>query len=277
MTTLQLNAQELVDLPNKDHDLDIKWPTPEREYHSTIWDNPVVSNVSQPQMQVFRPDPAIANGSSIIICPGGGMYALSIDSEGRDVARWLAKRGVTAFVLKYRLVPTGEDATQDLMTDGAEVIPKAKKLLPLAVEDGLNALRHVRAESEAYGIDPSRVGLMGFSAGGAVTMGVSYAASAETRPDFLIPVYAWMNVVEEQEPPTNPPPIFVACASDDPLMLAPASVKIYQQWLKAGVPAELHMYAQGGHGFGMKPQGLPSDQWIDRLGEWMTAQGLMEK
>ena len=275
MTTLQLKSQEIIDLPIGIVPSTINWPTPEREYHSTTWDNPVISNVSQPQLEVFRPDPAISNGSAIIVCPGGGMYALSIDSEGRDVARWLAKHGVTALVLKYRLVPTGVDGTQDLESDGAQVIPKAKELLPIAVEDGLNAMTHVRTEADTYGINPAKVGLMGFSAGGAVAMGVTYAATAETRPDYLIPIYAWMNIVEEQEPPNNPPPIFIVCASDDPLLLAPASVKIYQQWLNAGSPSELHMYAQGGHGFGMKSQGLPSDQWIDRLGEWLTARGLI--
>ncbi len=263
-------SQETIALPNSDSDL--TWPTKEREYMSQIWNNPVTTNVSDPELLVYKPENP--NGVSVIICPGGGLYALSIDSEGRDVAKWLNTKGVTAFVLKYRLVPTGVDGTADIMKEGEQVLVRAGQVLPLAVEDGLNAIRHVRENAASYNLDPSKIGLIGFSAGGAVTMGVTYAYTEATRPDFIGPVYAWMDVVPSQEVPADAPPMFAVCATDDPLNLAPASIKLYQEWTAAGKATELHMYAKGGHGFGMKKQNLPSDSWIERFDEWMIGQSL---
>jgi len=252
-----------------------EWPTPEREYMSTIWNNSVTTNVSKPEMLVFRPEKP--NGTAVIICPGGGMYALSIDSEDRDVAKWLSSKGVTAFVLKYRLVPTGKDGTADMMTEGEKVLDRAGKMLPYAVEDGLNAIQHVRENAEHFGIQTDKIGLIGFSAGGAVTMGVTYSCDTENCPDFIGPIYAWMNIVPKQIVPKNAPPMFAVCASDDPLDLAPASITLYQEWTAAGKESELHMYAKGGHGFGMKTQNLPSDSWIERFEEWMIGAEIMKE
>lgn len=269
---LHLMSQEVIDLPitvaaNAD------WPMPEKEYYSSIWANPVVSNVSKPSMYVYKA--SNPNGTAVVICPGGGLYALSIDSEGRDVAKWLAERGVTAFVLKYRLVPTVDDATKEIGED-PNVISKAKKMLSASVSDALNAIEFARSNSDKYGLDKNKIGLIGFSAGGAVTMGATYTYTDKNKPNFIGPIYAWMNVLSFQDVREDAPPLFVVCASDDPLNLAPASVKLYQQWLDAKKPAELHMYSKGGHGFGMKKQNLPSDNWIDRFGDWLTTNGLME-
>ncbi len=273
-TSTLLFSQHIIELPMDLTNDEIQWENAEREYFSEVWKNPVVTNVSKPTMSVFKADNP--NGSAVIICPGGGLYALSIDSEGRDVAKWLNAQGVTAFVLKYRLVPTGEDGTQDIMKEGAQVLVRAGQVLPLAVADALNAIEHVRNHADRYQVDKDRIGIMGFSAGGAVTMGVTYGYEKENRPDFIGPIYAWMNVVPVHDVPDDAPPMFVLCASDDPLQLAPASVQLYSDWLKAGVATELHMYAQGGHGFGMKKQGLPSDQWIELFAKWMDAQGLFK-
>lgn len=270
MLSQSIVSQEVITLPNSATDLN--WPTEEREYMSHVWGNMVTTNVSKPEILVYKPENP--NGVSVIICPGGGLYALSIDSEGRDVAQWLSKKGVTAFVLKYRLVPTGVDGTSDIMNEGDQVLIRAGNVLPLAVEDGLNAISHVRKNAATYHIDPNKIGLIGFSAGGAVTMGVSFAYTKATRPDFIGPVYAWMDVVPEHEVPADAPPMFVVCAADDPLNLAPASVKLYQDWTDAGKISELHMYTKGGHGFGMKQQNLPSDTWIERFNDWMIGQGL---
>lgn len=269
---LDLMSQEVIDLPIT-VDANTDWPHPEKEYYSNTWANPVVSNVSEPRMYVYKP--AQPNGTAVVICPGGGLYALSIDSEGRDVAKWLADRGVTAFVLKYRLVPTVDDATIEIGQD-PNVIPKAKKMLSASVSDALNGIEYVRNNSVKYGLDKDKIGLIGFSAGGAVTMGATYTYTDKNKPNFIGPVYAWMDVLSFQEVREDAPPLFVVCASDDPLNLAPASVKLYQQWLNASKPAELHMYYKGGHGFGMKKQNLPSDNWIDRFGEWLATNGLME-
>lgn len=274
--TFGLMAQEIIDLPITESDESINFNKKEQNYFSQIWQTQVVTNVSKPTMEVFRPDKENNSGTAVVICPGGGMYALSIESEGNMVAKWLAKKGVTAFVLKYRLVPTGEDGTSDLMTDGPRVLLKAGNVLPLGISDGLNALQYVRDNAATYGIDKEKIGIMGFSAGGAVTMGTTFNYTASNKPNFIVPIYAWMDVLPQAATPTDAPPIFVVCASDDPLNLAPASIKLYNAWLEAGKKAELHMYAQGGHGFGMRTQNLPSDQWINRFGEWLVSEGFME-
>ncbi len=270
-----LSGQVVIDLPLSKIDESISWDGEERKYHSSYWNTPVVSNVSKPTLAVYQADEP--NGTAVIICPGGGLYALSIDSEGNDVAKWLNKRGFTAFVLKYRLVPTNGDATAEIAQDGANVLTKAGMILPLAVEDGLNAIRHVRENAGKYQVDPQKIGIIGFSAGGAVTMGVTYAYDKLSRPDFIGPIYAWMDVVGEKEPPSDAPPLFALCASDDPLQLAPASVKLYSDWLAKEIPAELHMYSKGGHGFGMRKQNLPTDFWINRFSDWLTAQGFTKE
>ncbi len=273
---IPLMAQETINLPVTETDESIKWNKKEKEYFSEIWQTEVVTNVIKPTMQVFQPSREKKTGAAVVICPGGGMYALSIESEGNQVAKWLAERGVTAFVLKYRLVPTGEDATKELNDDGERVLLKAGNVLPLGISDGLNAIQYVREAAEKYEIDPNKIGIMGFSAGGAVTMGATFNYVPANKPNFIVPVYAWMDVIPQSTTPADAPPIFIVCASDDPLNLAPASVKLYTAWLKAGKSAELHMYAKGGHGFGMRKQNLPADQWIERFGDWLDNEGFLE-
>lgn len=272
-TFSNLSSQEVIELPITVN-TNTKWKNPEKEFFSSVWNTQVVTNVSKPTMAVYRP--TNPNGTAVVICPGGGLYAHSINSEGIDVAKWLVKKGVTAFVLKYRLVPTGDDGTVDINNDGEQVIVRAKKILPAAVSDALNAIQHVRDNSTKYSISKDKIGIMGFSAGGAVTMGATYTYGPKNKPNFIGPVYAWMNVLSDQKVPVDAPPMFALCATDDPLNLAPASVKLYQEWIAAKKPAELHMYAKGGHGFGMKTQNLPTDNWIERFVEWLAVQGFME-
>jgi acetyl esterase/lipase len=257
-----------------------KWTHQEREYFSQIWNTQVVTNVSQPTLTVYVPEAAIATGTAVIICPGGGFHALSINSEGIDVAKWLTAKGVTAFVLKYRLVPTGEDGVKDLMAkigNRQKMEEDSAAFIPLACADGLAAVSYVRKHATEFGVSPTRIGLMGFSAGGTVTASVAFNYTAENRPDFLAPVYAYMGAVKEAGVPTDAPPMFVVAASDDQLGLAPDSIKLYSQWLAAKKPVEIHMYSKGGHGFGMRKQNMPSDQWIERFGDWLQSQGLLKK
>ncbi|MEY8021214.1 alpha/beta hydrolase [Muriicola sp. SD30] len=273
-----IRAQEIITLPYE-IPAGLEWEGEEKAYFSTIWNNEVVTNVSIPTMQVFRPDPAIATGTSVVVAPGGGLYALSIESEGNMVAKWLNKKGITAFVLKYRLVPTGEDGVKDLNETSSKNLEEFKRLIgavmPLSVADGLTAVKYVRSHADELGVKKDRIGFMGFSAGGAVTMGVAYNATDQTRPDFLVPVYAWTDAMPVQEVSENVPPMLVICASDDPLGLASGSVALYQSWYQAGKKASLHMYSKGGHGFGMKEQGLPSDTWIERFYDWALAEELV--
>jgi len=254
------------------------WKHQEKEYFSPIWNTQVVTNVVNPTLTVYLPDSSMANGTSVIICPGGGFHALSINSEGIDVAKWLAAKGVTAFVLKYRLVPTGEDGVKEIMSkDRGKMQSDSAVLIPLAVADGVAAVTYVRKHASEFGISPTRIGLMGFSAGGTVTASVAFGYTAESRPDFLAPVYAYMGAVKETAVPADAPPMFVVAATDDQLGLAPDSIILYNKWLAAKKSVEIHMYSKGGHGFGMRKQNLPSDQWIDRFGEWLQVQGLLKK
>lgn len=266
-------AQEIIKLPHENATTTV-WEGDEKEYFSQIWQTQVVTNVSTPSMEVFRPEKP--NGTAVIVAPGGALYALSINSEGNDVAKWLNTKGITAFVLKYRLVPTGEDGTKEVADDGttnpARVGERVAPVLPLSIADGLSAISYVRENSEKYGVSADKIGFMGFSAGGAVTMGVAFNYSKENRPDFIVPVYPWMTVMGEYTVPNDAPPMLIVCASDDPLQLAPLSIGLYSAWLKASKTVALHMYSKGGHGFGMKQQNLPSDNWIQRFYDWSIAE-----
>jgi acetyl esterase/lipase len=249
---------------------------PEKQYFSTVWNTDVVTNVTRPTLTLFKPSPELKNGTAIVICPGGGFMALSIASEGTDVAKYLAAKGVTAFVLKYRLAHTGEDATQEfgpLFADRQKFDETVKNVEPLSIADGLAAVRYVRQHASEWGVSPDRVGIIGFSAGGAVTAEVAFHYAPEGRPAFVAPIYA--GLLKDAPVPLDAPPMFIAAATDDTLGLAPESIALYQKWTAAHKSAELHMYAKGGHGFGMRKQNLPTDHWIDRFADWMQLQGFL--
>ncbi len=265
-------SQEIIELLHTTQD-DVIYEGDEKTYFSKNWNKPVVSNVSTPTLHIYRPSKEINNGTSVIIAPGGGFYALSIDSEGTDVAKWLNEKGITAFVLKYRLVPTkSNDATEEIKTSYDET--KVKKVVPLSVEDGLTALNYVRTNAETLNINPNKIGFMGFSAGGTVTMGVTYNYNKNNKPNFIVPIYPWVSVLIKKETPQDAPPMFIACASNDGLALS--NVDLYKDWINAGKIAELHMYAKGGHGFGMVKNNLPTDNWIQRFYEWTIAEKITE-
>ncbi|MEW6158611.1 MAG: alpha/beta hydrolase [Verrucomicrobiota bacterium] len=250
------------------------WQHKEQESRTNLWNTRVIFNVVHPTLDWFQPPPEKANGTAVIICPGGAFFGLSIDSEGHDVARWLVEKGVTCFVLKYRLVECKtDDPTRELMTRGpldSVVAPVVK----LAMADGHAAISHVRKRAVDYGIKPDRIGIIGFSAGGTVAASVAYNYTKETRPDFVAPIYlAYSWTLKSGGVPADAPPMFILAATDDPLGLAPHSVQLYQDWTAARKPAELHLYAKGGHGFGMKKQNLVTDRWIERFADWLAFQG----
>ena len=252
---------------------------PEKQYYSEVWHTNVVTNVSKPTLTVFKPTNGENSGSGVIICPGGGYMALSIDSEGIDVAKYLAARGMTAFVLKYRLAHTGEDAPQEfaaLWADKQKFKEMMEKEAPLAAADGLAAVKYVREHAAEYGVSPDRVGIIGFSAGAAVTDEVALHYTPESRPAFVAPIYGG-GPSADVAVPADAPPMFIAAATDDGLGLAPGSVAMYMKWMNAHKSVELHMYTKGGHGFGMHKQNLPTDHWIDRFAEWLEMQGFMTK
>lgn len=253
---------------------------PEKQYFSKVWNTEVVTNVTHPSLTVYKPAAGESNGSAVVICPGGGFMALSIESEGNQVAQYLAQRGMTAFVLKYRLAHTGDDATEEfreLWKDRAKFREVVEKTIPLSVADGIAAVAYVRQHASEYGVSPDRVGIVGFSAGGTVAAGVGFEYKPESRPAFVAPIYGAAAGFKLIPVPTDAPPMFIAAATDDSLGLAPESVALYEKWTAAQKPAELHMYARGGHGFGMHKQNLPTDHWIDRFADWLELQGFLKK
>ena len=232
----------------------------------------VVHNVTQPSLTVYPADPARRNGTAVIICPGGAWHFLSIDMEGTDVARWLAARGVTAFVLRYRLLPTGDspyEEAEEHIRVRARMAELMQPFYPLVRADGQQAIRVVRKRARKWGVTPERVGMLGFSAGGDFTVNAVLHNTPDCRPAFAAPIYP--AVFDEVVAPPDAPPLFLLCASDDDMASA-ASLRLYSAWKAAGRPVELHIYSKGGHGFGMTRQGLPSDAWIERFGDWLEGQ-----
>lgn len=236
-----------------------------------------VYNVTTPTLTAYLPAPGTATGTAVVVCPGGGFHLLDIDNEGTNVAKWLQDRGVAAFVLKYRLVHvTGTDPGQQirpLLQDWDKFKAVVAPVVALDLADGKQAIEYVRSHAQELGVQPNRVGIMGFSAGGTVADGVGYGYSAASRPAFIASQYAYLAVLPTQPVPADAPPLFVAAATNDDLGLTAQSVQLYSAWLAAGKPAELHIYAKGGHGFGTKTQHLPVDSWLDRFGAWLAQQG----
>jgi acetyl esterase/lipase len=240
-----------------------------------------VRNVTQPALYPVLPAAGKANGTAVVIAPGGAFLSLSFDSEGLLVARYLAERGVTCFVLTYRLEPTPKDPGAFMQVvekrfstprpGRMRLDPAESPAIALAQEDGLAAMRYVRAHAADYSIAPKRIGMLGFSAGGMTTMNVATAYDASSRPDFIGVIYG---AAPARPVPQDAPPAFVALAANDGL-LGHASVPIFEDWRAAGKPVELHVYAAGDHGFGMRHTGTSADNWIAHFVQWLQAAGLV--
>lgn len=244
----------------------------------------MIRNVSEPTLELFRPTPGQGNGTAIIVAPGGGFVGLGYDAGGTSVARALAQRGVTAFVLKYRTIRSEPDSMQLPQTHLKEmdfIMARAKSGTPLqipsfagephAVEDGARAVLIVRQRASEWGIDPRRVGFIGFSAGAflAVDLAIGDAAS---RPDFVGLLYGGLRTPVS----ANASPAFIAGAADDEYLPNDA-IQLYSAWRQAGAPAELHVFEHGGHGFDLRPKGTTSDQWFEEFMLWLQARGLMKR
>jgi predicted peptidase len=256
------------------------WTWSEAENDNNGWQTKVVYNVSKPTLTVFAPEPGKGNGTAVVIAPGGAFHALSINSEGYDVAKWLVQKGVTCFVLKYRLARslTSDPVAEVNAKWGKPEFDEAiKNTIPFVIADGKAAIAWVRSHAAEYQIEPNRVGIMGFSAGGTVAASALFNYTPENKPDFAAPIYPFFPTEMIGTIASDAPPLFIVCASNDGLALAPHSVDLYNKWLTAKRDAELHMYARGDHGFGMRVQNLPTDKWIERFGEWLDVQGLMTK
>jgi acetyl esterase/lipase len=249
---------------------------------SSEWINdPLAYNVTIPTLTFFPADPASANGTAVIICPGGSFYYLHIKTEGSDAAKWLNRKGVSAFVLQYRVVhsetshPVKEK--NEKLKDRENMARLITALAPLAIADARQALAYTRKHAAEFGIVPDKIGIMGFSAGGALAVSSTFDCTEENRPDFLAAIYAYVPPTLGMKVSEHTAPIFITAASDDELHLVPMSINLYNNWLAAGRSAELHIYSKGGHGFGMNRKDLPSDSWIERFGDWLQQEGWLKK
>jgi len=234
-----------------------------------------LTDVSKPTLTVFRPAKDKDTGVAAIVAPGGGYRVLAWDHEGEDVAAWLNSLGVTGIVLKYRVPRRPDHPTGPL-------------------QDAQRAVSLVRGKAKEWGLDPNRIGMVGFSAGGHLTALTAtnadkraYEAIDETdkvscRPDFAVVVYpgglldqSKEKLVPEVRVSRDTPPTFLKQATDDRVG-AENCVVLYLALKKAGVPAELHLYASGGHGYGLRPSTNPCSQWPKRCEEWLRARKILK-
>jgi acetyl esterase/lipase len=242
-------------------------------------DQRLLRNVTVPTLTPFLPEPAERTGTGIVIAPGGGLHFLSVDNEGYWVAERLAERGIAAFVLHYRVAPTPDDAPGFGAALGRVVgepdylADVSRDLRAHCRADGGAAIRLVRQEAATWGVSPDRIGMLGFSAGAYVSLVTAVDGAEDERPSFLAPVYpAWWG---EPIVPEPAPPMFLAWATDDGLgdTIVRSSLDLYDAWRRAGAPVEAHAYARGGHGFGIRSQGAPSDRWFDDFLAWLASVG----
>lgn len=236
-----------------------------------------VRNVVDATLTPVLPDRAKATGTAMVVAPGGAFMALSWDHEGMRVARALADHGIAAFVLKYRLDPTPRDWPAFGKVMGVRMkdwIGKPGEGLRIvtpryAVEDGIAALKLVRARASEWHVDPARIGMIGFSAGARTTLRVTLDAAPADRPAFAAMIYPPMEAVRT---PADAPPAFVAMATDDPLS-GRAGYGLIQSWVDARRPIEFHAFQRGGHGFGLGHANDTTAGWIDGLFRWLDLNG----
>jgi acetyl esterase/lipase len=235
---------------------------------------PVIYNVVDPVLLVFRADESISTGKAVIILPGGGFSFLSIGNEGHNVAEWLNRKGITAFILKYR---TERFLTEDVGNEYLErrkrsekyAMEKATPLIKMALDDGKLAIAYVRDHATEWGLKKDQIGIVGFSAGAVVAAGIALTYDTNSRPDFVGSIYGSAQQFIKHRVKSDAPPLFIAAASNDELKAHIHSIALYEKWEKAKKSTELHIYSAGGHGFGMLKQGLSSDSWTEQFHEWI--------
>lgn len=246
-----------------------------------LYDNKhfVVRNVTRPTLTAFLPDPKKATGAAVVVAPGGAFMLLAIGPEGWDVAKRLNDRGIAAFVLKYRVLPTpaGEaEASAFMSTTVMKSIKDPKKPPQIGyaatTDDGLAALAMVRQNAAQWGVDPKRVGMMGFSAGAMTSLNSVMAAKPGKGPDFFGYIYGPQHAVRVAK---DAPPMFAAIAFDDPLFPT-MGFPIVEAWRKAKRPVELHAYGRGGHGFNIGIEGTTTTLMLDQFVAWMDMQGMLK-
>jgi acetyl esterase/lipase len=220
-----------------------------------------ITNVFQPTITVYLPAKDKANGTAIVICPGGGYQHLAIDKEGHDIARWLNSIGIAGIVLKYRLPGSMRGASQNDIHQVAETIH-------VALEDAESAMRLTRENAAKWNLKPSTIGMMGFSAGGHLAAMMGMVAPPDARPDFLVLGYPAIPAGLAVTAAT--PRTFLVAADDDTTVNPAENAGRFFAALRAvKVPAELHVYSSGGHGFGIQKTGKTSAAWPGALVAWL--------
>lgn len=233
----------------------------------------VITSVNKPSIKAYLPAPDKATGAAVIVAPGGGHSELWMDHEGYNVAQWLSEHGIAAFVLKYRLAK----ATNSTYTvDGDELA------------DMQRAIRLVRSRAKEWGINPDHLGVMGFSAGGEVAYlsamhfdnGTADSSDPigrqSSRPDFQALIYP--GNASRIKPATNSPAAFLACGNNDRPDISEGLATVYLKFKQVNVPAELHIYAGVGHGFGLRASNTgPISKWLDRFDEWLGQSGFLKQ
>jgi dienelactone hydrolase len=257
-----------------------------------------IANVRDPSVTVYLPPAASATGAAFIVAPGGALRLLAWDNEGVKVAQWLNSKGIAALVLKYRTLQAtpaagrgraagppagprgaGPAGRQELDIRKANANPAPDdagltEVLRMGTADAQQALRLARRNAAAWRIDPARVGIMGFSAGGGIAVGTALAERSDASPDFLVSVYG--PSLQDVDVPAHAGPLFVAVGSTH-FNVTNGCLALFAAWKAAGKPAEIHVYDQVSAGFGMSTRGLPVDTWHERLLDWMVARKLTRK
>lgn len=254
-------------------------PAPETWFRQ--WGDPMARNISTATLTPFLPEPGKANGTAVIVAPGGGFSWLSMGNEGWEVAEALAKQGIAAFVLKYRLNPTPpslEDfsAWMNRPRPAAPAPPASgasasstpaprppQRDLSNQLEDAEAAYTMIVNRAKEWGVDINRIGMIGFSAGAGLTMHATLN-SKTMKLAFIGPIYGGMGPVEV---PADAPPMFNVIATDD--FLYNGQSGIIESWYKAGRPVEFHLYQNGGHGFGLGNPNRTSNRWFDAFLHWL--------
>jgi acetyl esterase/lipase len=249
------------------------WNYPEKTAGTP--DRPQAQNIVRPVLLYYPADKAKAVGTAVIVAPGGGFRTLMMSYEGVDVAQRLNQMGVDAFVLKYRTTyvePAASPAGAAAKAPAASNPQAGQNVREMAGEDGRQAVRLLRQHAAEYGFPSNRVGIIGYSAGGAVVLSTVYG-SPDGRPDFALPIYA--AGANSNPPPAGGPPLFIAVAADDQAVGYQGSIDLFSAWRKAGLPVELHVFQTGQHGFGKKGGG--ADHYLDRVEEWLKVNGWLTK
>lgn len=288
VVSLALHAQQVVPIYKGVAPGSENWTQKEVKFvvKTPVAPDTVFENVVTPKLAIFQPESGKANGTAVVICPGGGFRGLGWNRGGTDMAKWFAERGTTAFVLKYRTMPLPDDSTERAKAANALMVRMMQEKdfdhairyldehRKRAVADGQQAIRYIRERAAQWGIQQNKIGIMGFSAGAALAVGVVRSHDEASKPNFVIALYGY-DADYTSPMPADTPPAFIAATQSDRLVPVEQSTLIFSEWTKAKAAAEFHVFEKGPHGFALTPLNLPVDNWTVPFEQWLKARGLI--